>query len=92
MYDVNATRQRNGIRNRIYVDAMPASGQTVVHTGGFATLDRQIVVDSYITATAFVRELRILAGRFPSLMPERGAHASSGRPFRRSRKPWRWTE
>ena len=77
MYDVNAPRQRNETRHRIYVDAMPAGGPTVVHTGGFATLDRQIIVDSYITATAFVRELRVLAERFPSLMPGRSANARS---------------
>jgi hypothetical protein len=68
MYDVNATRQRNGIRHRIYVDPMPAGGQTVVHTGGFATMNRKIAVDSYVTATAFARELRKLAERFPTLL------------------------
>jgi hypothetical protein len=77
MYDGNTTRQRNEIPHRIYVDAMPVDSRTVVHTGGFATLDRQIMVDSYITAAAFVRELRVLAEQFPSLMPERGANARS---------------
>ena len=77
MHDCNATRQRNETRRRIYVEAMPADSQTVVHTGGFATLDRQIMVASYITATAFARELRVLAARFPSMMPERGANVRS---------------
>jgi len=77
MYDADATRQRNEISRRIYVDAMPSGSQTVVHTGGFATLNRQITVDSDITA-AFAGERRALAERFPSLMPERSANARSG--------------
>jgi hypothetical protein len=55
---------------RIYVSfSRPLNTNVVVHTGGFATLDREIPFDSYITATAFVRELRILAERFPILFP-----------------------
>ena len=55
---------------RIYVTfSRPLNTNVVVHTGGFATLDREIPFDSYITVTAFVRELRILAERFPTLLP-----------------------
>jgi hypothetical protein len=42
----------------------------------FATLAPQISVESYIEATALARELRRLAERFPTLLPERGGHAA----------------
>ena len=57
---------------RIYVSCPSSLGaESVVHTSGFATLDREIPVESYITATAFARELRVLAERFPDFFPER---------------------
>jgi pterin-4a-carbinolamine dehydratase len=64
------TRRDATAAQRIYVSlSRPLNTNAVVHTGGFATLDREIPFDSYITAIAFVRELRILAERFPTLLP-----------------------
>jgi hypothetical protein len=53
----------------IYVSGFAPTGYAI-NTGGFATLDPKILVESYIQATAFARELRRLAVRFPSLLPE----------------------
>lgn len=74
-------RLRVKAQRRIYVSEMPATGFTV-HTDGFATLDRKIPFQSYITATAFTRELRRLAERFPILFPE-GASGADARSYKR---------
>jgi hypothetical protein len=61
---------RNWLRRHIYVSETQPQGY-MVNTARFATLAPQIPVESYIEATAFARELRRLAERFPALLPER---------------------
>jgi hypothetical protein len=69
---------RTAATQGIYVSfSRPLNTNVVVHTGGFATLDREIPFDRYITATAFARELRILAERFPSLLPREASLAAA---------------
>jgi hypothetical protein len=64
--------QRRTLKQRIYLSA-PAFGSTVtVHTGQFASLEREIKLSSYTVAVALLRTLRTLAERRPELLPADG--------------------
>jgi hypothetical protein len=60
---------RRAVEQRIYLTAPEFGSPVTLHTGRFASLDREIKLSSYTVAAALLRTLRTLAEQRPELLP-----------------------